>query len=82
MAQLLGKLGMFIFRARWITILTWVLILIIAGLTGGDTSQKLTGGGGDVPGSESVKVKEIFSQEFEKRGGPSLLLVVQDQKIT
>ncbi|MFK4308506.1 RND superfamily putative drug exporter [Bacillus sp. RC242] len=80
MAQWLSKLGMFIFRTRWITILTWGLILIIAGITGGDTSQKLTGGGGDVPGSESVKVKEIFSQEFEKRGGPSLLLVVKDQK--
>ncbi|PEJ11476.1 MMPL family transporter [Bacillus wiedmannii] len=80
MAQWLSKLGMFIFRTRWITILTWGVILIIAGITGGDTSQKLTGGGGDVPGSESVKVKEIFSQEFEKRGNPSLLLVVKDQE--
>lgn len=80
MAQWLSKLGMFIFRTRWITILTWGVILIIAGITGGDTSQKLTGGGGDVPGSESVKVKEIFSQEFEKRGSPSLLLVVKDQE--
>ncbi|PFR51013.1 MMPL family transporter [Bacillus cereus] len=80
MAQWLSKLGMFIFRTRWITILTWGVILIIAGITGGDTSQKLTGGGGDVPGSESVKVKEIFSQEFEKRGSPSLLLVLKDQE--
>jgi len=57
LAQFLGR------RRRWV-VAAWVLILVLALPFAAKQTEHLTGGGFDVPGSQSMKVSESLQEEF------------------
>ena len=57
LAQFLGK------RRRWV-VAAWVLIVLLALPFAAKQTEHLTGGGFDVPGSQSMKVSEAVQDEF------------------
>jgi uncharacterized membrane protein YdfJ with MMPL/SSD domain len=60
LAQFLGK------RRRWV-VGAWVLIVLAALPFASKQTEHLTGGGFDVPGSQSMKVSEAVQDEFGDR---------------
>jgi uncharacterized membrane protein YdfJ with MMPL/SSD domain len=57
LAQFLGR------RRRWV-VAAWVLIVVLAYPFASKQSDHLTGGGFDVPGSQSMKVSEAVQNDF------------------
>jgi RND superfamily putative drug exporter len=57
LAQLLGR------RRRWV-VAAWVLIVLLALPFASKQTEHLTGGGFDVPGSQSMKVSEAVQEQF------------------
>jgi len=60
LAQFLGR------RRRWV-VAAWVLIVLLALPFASKQTEHLTGGGFDVPGSQSMKVSEAVQDEFGDR---------------
>jgi RND superfamily putative drug exporter len=57
LAQFLGR------RRRWV-VAAWVLIVLLALPFASKQTEHLTGGGFDVPGSQSMKVSEAVQEQF------------------
>jgi RND superfamily putative drug exporter len=57
LAQFLGR------RRRWV-VAAWVLIVLLALPFASKQTEHLTGGGFDVPGSQSMKVSEAVQEDF------------------
>jgi uncharacterized membrane protein YdfJ with MMPL/SSD domain len=57
LAQFLGR------RRRWV-VAAWVLIVLVALPFAAKQTEHLTGGGFDVPGSQSMKVSEAVQEDF------------------
>jgi len=57
LAQFLGR------RRRWV-VAAWVLIVVLALPFASKQTEHLTGGGFDVPGSQSMKVSEAVQEDF------------------
>src|SRR3954466_14009553 len=57
LAQFLGR------RRRWV-VAAWVSIVLLALPFASKQTEHLTGGGFDVPGSQSMKVSEAVQDEF------------------
>ncbi|HEX8050637.1 MAG TPA: hypothetical protein VF504_04150, partial [Solirubrobacterales bacterium] len=57
LAQFLGR------RRRWV-IAAWALIVVLAFPFASKQTDNLTGGGFDVPGSQSMKVSEALQEDF------------------
>jgi len=71
MSSLAGFLGR---RRRWI-VAAWVLIVLLALPFASKQTDHLTGGGFDVPGSQSMKVSESLQEEFgDKANGIGVVL--------
>src|SRR3954447_26517249 len=60
LAQVLGR------RRRWI-VAAWALIVVLAYPFASKQTDHLTGGGFDVPGSQSMKVSEAVQSDFGDR---------------
>jgi len=60
LAQFLGR------RRRWV-VAAWVLIVLLALPFASKQTEHLTGGGFDVPGSQSMKVSEAVQEDFGSR---------------
>jgi uncharacterized membrane protein YdfJ with MMPL/SSD domain len=60
LAQFLGR------RRRWV-VAAWVLIVLLALPFASKQTEHLTGGGFDVPGSQSMKVSEAVQDQFGSR---------------
>ena len=71
MRSLAGFLGA---RRRWV-VGAWVLIVVLAAPFAMNQTEHLTGGGFDVPGSQSMEVSESLQNEFgSKADGISVVL--------
>ncbi|HWT90335.1 MAG TPA: MMPL family transporter, partial [Solirubrobacterales bacterium] len=71
MRALAGFLGR---RRRWV-VAAWVLIVVLAMPFAAKQTEHLTGGGFDVPGSQSMKVSESLQEEFgSKADGIAVVL--------
>jgi RND superfamily putative drug exporter len=71
MRALAGFLGR---RRRWV-VAAWVLIVVLAMPLAAKQTEHLTGGGFDVPGSQSMKVSESLQEEFgSKADGIAVVL--------
>ena len=57
LAELLG-------RRRWLVLGVWVAIVVLAFPIASKQTDHLTGGGFDVPGSQSMKVSEALQEDF------------------
>jgi RND superfamily putative drug exporter len=62
-------------RHRWAVFLTWLLVLVPALLLTLHESNKLTGGGFEVAGSQSLRVQYQLQDHFPDQGASPLALV-------
>jgi len=63
MARLAGLLT----RRRWYVVGVWIALVVAALPLAAKQSEHLTGGGFDVPGSESQRVQDLIGAEFSER---------------
>jgi RND superfamily putative drug exporter len=71
MVQLAGFLGR---RRRWV-VLAWVVVLVLALPIASHQTDHLTGGGFDVPGSESKAVSDSLKNDFGAKAGSIAVLL-------
>jgi RND superfamily putative drug exporter len=71
MVQLAGFLGR---RRRWV-VLAWVVVLALALPIASHQTDHLTGGGFDVPGSESKAVSDSLKNDFSTKTGGIVVLL-------
>jgi putative drug exporter of the RND superfamily len=71
--------GKSLHRFRWIIILIWIVLISVSGWLVSHYSSVLSGGGWDIPKSESLKVQQLLVEEFDGRSETSLLLIFQDR---
>jgi RND superfamily putative drug exporter len=57
-------LAEFLGRRRWLVLGVWVAIVVLAFPFASKQTDHLTGGGFDVPGSQSMKVSEALQEDF------------------
>ncbi|OBK71507.1 MMPL family transporter [Mycobacterium sp. 1274761.0] len=62
-------------RLRWAVFVVWLLLLVPAVYLGMNQSDRLTGGGFEVAGSQSLYVQEVLEQQFPDQGASPLALV-------
>ncbi len=62
-------------RFRWAVFVVWLLLLVPAVYLGVNQSGRLTGGGFEVAGSQSLFVQEQLEQQFPDQGASPLALV-------
>jgi RND superfamily putative drug exporter len=70
------RLDALIRRRRRLVLIGWTLILLAALPFAARQSEHLTGGGFDVPGSQSVAVNEALQSEFEQAQATTLAAVL------
>jgi uncharacterized membrane protein YdfJ with MMPL/SSD domain len=75
MVQLAGFLGR---RRRWV-VLAWVVVLALALPIASHQTDHLTGGGFDVPGSESKAVSDSLKNNFGAKAGSIAVLLRAEQ---
>ncbi|GLF99464.1 MMPL family transporter [Streptomyces yaizuensis] len=63
MATFLYKLGRISFRRRWLVLLTWVALLVLAGV-GASTAAKAKDPGFALPGTESQQAFDLMEERF------------------
>ncbi|MEU9805744.1 MMPL family transporter [Mycobacterium sp. NPDC050853] len=62
-------------RYRWLTVAVWLILIVAAVGLVVDRGEKLTGGGFEVAGSQSLKVHDAMETGFRERGASPLALV-------
>ncbi|WP_239616232.1 MMPL family transporter [Cohnella mopanensis] len=68
------------YKVRWIVVVLWIVGLLFGGFAFGKLTPLLSGGGWDVPGSQSLAAGKLLASEFEGRSASSLTLVLKDPK--
>jgi hypothetical protein len=61
MEALLGKLAQRIWRRRVLVALLWLVVLVLAAPLAGAQTKRLSGGGWDVPGSQSARARSLLA---------------------
>jgi uncharacterized membrane protein YdfJ with MMPL/SSD domain len=64
MKDAMNRLAQFLGRRRRLVVAAWVLIVLLALPFASKQTEHLTGGGFDVPGSQSMKVSESVQDQF------------------
>src|SRR5690349_21392579 len=69
MRELMTRLSSFLRRHRRVVLAVWALVLVLALPFASRQTEHLTGGGFDVPGSQSKAVNDSLEREFGKDAG-------------
>ncbi|MEP6630145.1 MAG: MMPL family transporter [Lapillicoccus sp.] len=69
-------------RLRWPVVGVWLVLLGVAGVVGAPLPTLLSGGGWNVPGSESESVNLALQHGFVGRGASDITVVVHDRWYT
>ena len=69
-------------RFRWPVVGLWLVLLAVAGVVGAPLPTLLSGGGWNVPGSESDAVNLALQHGFVGRGASDITVVVHDRWYT
>jgi RND superfamily putative drug exporter len=72
---LFGRLGHFATRRRYLVIATWIVLLAVMGTFAKGLTGRLTSGGFEVPGSQSLAVNDLLQSKFTDES-PAIALVV------
>ncbi|MDF2958887.1 MAG: putative superfamily drug exporter [Paenibacillus sp.] len=72
---ILRRLGRFILQWRRAVLISGILLFVLSGVLGAGAVGKLSLSRFEVPGSESVKARELLHEQF-KSGSPNLILMV------
>lgn len=78
----LGRWGAAVYRLRWAIVIAWVVLIALSGWLSTRYADVLSGGGWDIPESESLKAKQLLTEQFAGRSETSLLLLFQDRETT
>jgi RND superfamily putative drug exporter len=78
LARFVAVLG----RLRWPVVGLWLVLLAVAGVVGAPLPTLLSGGGWNVPGSESEAVNIALQHGFVARGASDITVVVHDRWYT
>ena len=76
------RLAHLIARFRWQLLAVWFVALGAAGLAAPSLPGLLSGGGWDVPGSQSQIAASAMQTGFDSRGASNLTVVVRDHRYT
>src|SRR3954468_19593227 len=69
MKDAMNRLAQFLGRRRRLVVAAWVVIVLLALPFASKQTEHLTGGGFDVPGSQSMKVSEAVQDQFGSQAG-------------
>lgn len=72
--------GKSLHRFRWAVIVSWIVLIAVSGWLSSHYANVLSGGGWDIPESESLKVKSMLTQQFDGRSETSLVLVFHNDQ--
>lgn len=64
MRDAMRALAVLLGRRRWWVLGVWIAIVVLAFPFASKQTEHLTGGGFDVPGSQSMKVSEALQEDF------------------
>lgn len=73
--QVMMRTSDYLRRYRWFTVAAWIIVIAVAVLLVGGNRDKLTGGGFEVAGSQSLKVHDTLETAFPSQGSSTLALV-------
>jgi RND superfamily putative drug exporter len=75
---MLTRLALAVVRRRVLVLIGTLVALVLAGAFGGDVATRLSSGGFDDPGAESVAADRALTEQF-RSGQPNLVLLVTAQ---
>jgi uncharacterized membrane protein YdfJ with MMPL/SSD domain len=76
MSSFLARLARTVSRRRRLVALSWLVLVLVAAPLSARQVERLSGGGWDVPGSQSVEAMELLEQ-VPGRGGEPLAILVE-----
>jgi putative drug exporter of the RND superfamily len=81
-ASLFARLGRFAVRRRWFIIPAWIVALVVMGTFAKGLQGRLSSGGFEVPGSDSLAVSHDLSRSFSRQYPATALVVVRNGSAT
>jgi uncharacterized membrane protein YdfJ with MMPL/SSD domain len=75
MSSFLARLARTVSRRRRLVALSWLVLVLVAAPLSARQVERLSGGGWDVPGSQSVEAMELLEQVPGRGGEPLAILV-------
>src|SRR5687768_12626420 len=70
------SLSSFVGRHRWPIVIAWLIVVAVALPLAAKQTENLTGGGFEVPGSESAAVDETVQEKYALEAGSTAIGVV------
>ncbi len=74
------RLADFLARRRWPVVGVWVAVLVLALPLAARQSENLTGGGFDVPGSQSERAEQIIGADYEGAEDGAVVAVLEAER--
>jgi RND superfamily putative drug exporter len=78
MHTILRSWGKTLYKVRWLVVAVWIVFALFGGYAFGKLNPLLSGGGWDVPGSQSLTAGKLLASEFEGRSASAMTLVIRD----
>lgn len=78
MNNILRSWGKCVYKARWLVVAVWVVFIVLSGAVFGKLPALLSGGGWDVPNSQSQIAGQLLASKFDGRSESSLTLILRD----
>ncbi len=79
---LFGRIGRFAHRRRWFVIAAWVILLVAMGSFARGLQDRLTSGGFEVPGSQSLSVRDDLEHRFSNQYPITAVVVITNDHAT
>jgi uncharacterized membrane protein YdfJ with MMPL/SSD domain len=73
------RLSGFLTRRRWLVVAAWLAVVVAALPFASRQSEDLTGGGFDVPGSQSDRVTEALAEQFPEQQNGAVSVVLESE---
>lgn len=78
MHGLLRSWGRALYKVRWLVVVVWIVFALFGGYAFGKLTPLLSGGGWDVPGSQSLISGKLLATEFDGRSESAMTLILKD----
>jgi RND superfamily putative drug exporter len=78
MHGLLRSWGTALYKVRWLVVVVWIMVALFGGYAFGKLTPLLSGGGWDVPGSQSLTAGKLLATEFAGRSESGMTLILRD----
>jgi RND superfamily putative drug exporter len=70
--------GKALYKVRWLVVVMWIVFALFGAYGFGKLTPLLSGGGWDVPDSQSLTAGKLLAKEFEGRSESEMTLVLRD----